>query len=255
MFHISFLHAHTSLRHFSDGHRAIMPLTSRCPLRCACIVVCLLAIASAASAQEGRFTPIDEGATDIAWLNYKNRLVDALEARNRPALLSAIDPNVDNGPEQKPGLEEFRRRWDFDDDKSPLWDELRKAVVLGGAYVKDDKGRNRFCTPYVAAKWPTDVDPFAFGAIVSTDVLVKTAPSSEARTVATLTHELVRVEDWEVADKTPGFPQKWTRIQLQGNSGYVPEQQIRSPIEHMACFAAPGGAWRLVSFTAGYLPE
>jgi hypothetical protein len=35
----------------------------------------------------------------------------------------------------------------------------------------------------------------------------------------------------------------------------VPEQQIRSPIEHMACFAAQGGQWRMVSFTAGYLPE
>ena len=224
--------------------------------RCSQLASLLLALACAQGyAQEAAFAPIDEGASDSSWLNYKNRLIDALEARNRPAVLAAIDPNVDNGPEQKPGLEEFRRRWDFDDDRSPLWDELRKAVVLGGAYSKDDKGRTRFCAPYVAAKWPTTVDPFSFGAIVSVDVLVKTEPSSEARTLTRLTHEVVRVDDWEVADKTPGFPQKWTRIQVRGESGYVPEQQIRSPIEHMACFAAAGGAWRLVSFTAGYLPE
>jgi hypothetical protein len=208
-----------------------------------------------AHAQELRFTPIDEGSADINWLNYKNRLIDALEARNRPVVLAAIDPNVDNGPEHKPGLEEFRRRWDFDDDTSPLWYELQKALVLGGAYVKDEQGRARFCAPYVAAKWPTTVDPFAFGAIVSADVLVKTEPSSEARTMARLTHEVVRVEDWEVPDSTPGFPQKWTRIEMRSGSGYVPEQQIRSPIEHMACFAARGGTWRLVSLTAGYLPE
>ena len=35
----------------------------------------------------------------------------------------------------------------------------------------------------------------------------------------------------------------------------VPEEQIRSPIEHMACFSGEGGPWRLISFTAGHLPE
>lgn len=220
------------------------------------LALCLVILPGGpAHAQEMPFAPIDENASDLAWLGYKNRLVEALEARNRKPLLAAIDPDIDNGPEHQRGLNEFRRRWDFDDDKSPLWDELRKAVELGGAYVKNEKGGTRFCTPYVAARWPTTIDPFGFGAIVSADVLVKTEPSSESRTLATLTHEVVKVEDWEVTDKTPGFPQKWTRIALRGTSGYVPEQQIRSPIEHMACFAAQGGQWRMVSFTAGYLPE
>jgi len=244
------------MRPIARAHQAPRILRAMLLRRCVEIGWMLLALAcSHAHAQELPFAPVDEGSADINWLNYKNRLVDALEARNRPVVLAAIDPNVYNGPEQKPGLAEFRRRWDFDDDRSPLWEELPKALALGGAYVKDEQGRARFCAPYVAAKWPTTVDPFAFGAIVSADVLVKTEPSSEARTMARLTHELVRVEDWEVPDNTPGFPQKWTRIELRGSPGYVPEQQIRSPIEHMACFAAPGGAWRLVSFTAGYLPE
>ena len=246
----------TTLHPIAGAHDARRMRRTLLVRRCVQLGSLLLALACAhAQAQALSFAPIDEGSADIAWLTYKNRLIDALEARNRPVVLAAIDPNVDNGPEQKPGLAEFRRRWDFDDDRSPLWDELRKALVLGGAYVKDEQGRARFCAPYVAAKWPTTVDPFAFGAIVSADVLVKTEPTSEARTMARLTHELVRVQDWEVPDDTPGFPQKWTRIEVRGSSGYVPEQQIRSPIEHMACFAAPGGAWRLVSFTAGYLPE
>ncbi|MCC6535044.1 MAG: hypothetical protein IT531_21050 [Burkholderiales bacterium] len=214
-----------------------------------------IALAVTARAQDMRFAPSDEAASDGAWLNYKNRLLAALEAKNRKALLAAIDPDVDNGPEQKRGIEEFRRRWDFDDDRSPLWDELRKALLLGGAFVKDDKAGRRFCAPYVAAKWPTDFDPFRFGAIVAAEVLVKTEPSSESRTLATLGHELVAVEDWEVADRLAGFPQKWTRIRLRGGTGYVPEEQVRSPIEHMACFSAHNGPWRLVSFTAGYLPE
>jgi hypothetical protein len=214
-----------------------------------------LVIGCSAQAQVMRFVPIDEGARDSNWLMYKNHLLEALESRNRQALLASIDPEIDNGPDEKRGIAEFRRRWDFDDDKSRVWDELRKAVILGGAYVKNEKGQLRFCAPYVAAKWPTTIDPFKYGAIVSRDVLVKSEPSSEARTLATLTHDVVLVEDWEVADKTPGFPQKWTKIRVRNASGFIPEEQIRSPIEHMACFSGRSGPWRLISFTAGYLPD
>jgi hypothetical protein len=206
-------------------------------------------------AQELRFAPIDEGAKDANWQAYKARLLAALEMKNRQALIAAIDPNVDNGPDVKAGLDEFRRRWDFDQDKSPMWEELRKAVSLGGAYVKRERGLRRFCTPYVAAKWPTTHDPFGFGAITARDVLVKSEPSADSRTLDTVTHVLVKVDDWEVADKAPGYAQKWAKIRLRDLPGYVPEEQIRSPIEHMACFSAEGGPWRLTSFTAGYLPE
>jgi len=215
----------------------------------------LIGASGVTHAQAMRFGPIDEGDQDANWQAYKTRLLDALDARDRGALIAAIDPNIDNGLDQKPGLDEFRRRWDFNDDKSPMWEELRKAVALGGAFLKDEKGQTRFCAPYVSAKWPTTVDPFGFGAIVVQEVLVKQEPSANARTLATLTHELVPVEDWEVADKTPGFPQKWTRVRLRSGSGYVPEQQIRSPIEHMACFSGRNGTWRMISFTAGVLPE
>jgi hypothetical protein len=230
-----------------------MKATVRLPVLIA--VVALAALNLDARAQELTFAPVDEGAQVASWQAYKNRLLEALETKNRRALMAAIDPNIDNGPESKPGLDEFRRRWDFDQDNSPMWDELRKAVSLGGAFVKNAKGRRHFCTPYVAAKWPTTVDPFAYGAITSRDVLMKAEPSSDSETLGRLTHVLVKVDDWEVADKTSGFPQKWTKMRLLEASGYVPEEHIRSPIEHMACFAGDGGPWRLTSFTAGYLPE
>jgi hypothetical protein len=220
-----------------------------------CAVALWIAHAAAQelNANQASFAPIDEGAKDLNWQTYKTRLLAAIEKKNRQALIAAIDPNVDNGPDIKRGVSEFRRRWDLDKDKSPVWEELRKAVSLGGAYLK--KSPRRFCTPYVAAKWPTTHDPFDFGAITARDVLVKSEPSSESRTVSTVTHVVVKVEDWEVADKSAGLTQKWAKVRLRDASGYVPEEQIRSPIEHMACFSGEGGSWRLVSFTAGYLPE
>lgn len=220
------------------------------------VVFCALWSAmSVGHAQGIRFAPLDEAAEQSDWRAYRRGLLTALEARDHKSLVGAIDPNVDNGPDQRAGLEEFQRRWSVEDQKSPLWRELSKAVSLGGAFVKDGRGQMRYCAPYVAARWPTDYDPFRFGAVVSEDVLVKSEPSSGARTVARLSYELVAVEDWEVADTTPGFPQKWTKIRIREASGFIPEEQIRSPIEHMACFSRQGGTWRLVSFTAGYLPE
>lgn len=221
------------------------------PLACAFT----LAFTSTTYAQGIAFAPMDEAADNAGWQKYKARLMTALETRDRAALLGAIHPEVDNGPDQASGLEEFRRRWSLDDDGSPIWRELGKAVGLGGAFVRNERGESRYCAPYVAARWHTDFDPFRFGAIILQEVLVKSEPSSGARTIARLTYELVPVEDWEVADTTPGFPQKWTKVRIQGSSGYIPEEQIRSPIEHMACFAPRGSDWRLVSFTAGYLPE
>ena len=218
--------------------------------------ICTLAVSGAhAMESEMPFAPIDELAKDAGWQAFKTRLLEALETKNRKALIAAIDPNVDNGPDAKRGLSEFRRRWNFDQDKSPMWDELRKALALGGAYVKAERGQRRFCTPYVAAKWPTSHDPFAWGAITARDVLVKSEPTSESRTLGSLNHMVVRVDDWEIADKAPGFAQKWTKIRHRDGVGYVPEEQIRSPIEHMACFAGSGSSWRLVSLTAGFLPE
>jgi hypothetical protein len=237
-------------------HRSVLK-ACRTRLRRIAVVALHLLLASAvpAHAQSITFAPVDEGAANHDWQAYKQRLLAALEQHDRRALIGAIDLNVDNGPGQQSGLEEFQRRWSIEDEKSPLWRELQKAVLLGGAFVKDERGQARFCTPYVAARWPTDFDPFRFGAIVADEVLVKSEPSSGARTLARLGYELVPVEDWEVADAVAGFPQKWTRIRIRDQSGYVPEELIRSPIEHMACFSGQGGAWRLVSFTAGYLPE
>jgi hypothetical protein len=32
---------------------------------------------------------------------------------------------------------------------------------------------------------------------------------------------------------------------------YVPEEQIRSPVEHTACFIKTAGGWRLIGFAPG----
>jgi hypothetical protein len=112
---------------------------------------------------------------------------------------------------------------------------------------REDRARE-LCAPYLLARWPRNMDPHAFGAIISKDALVKAAPSLVSPTIATLSYDIVPVADWEVADQASDYPQRWTKIKLKSGEGYVPEEQIRSPIEQVACFVRTENGWRMTAF-------
>lgn len=124
-------------------------------------------------------------------------------------------------------------------------------LFLGGAFVKRDKGPTEFCAPYVYYKWPDDAPDSANGAIIAREVLLKAGPSADAETQQILSYDLVKVLDWETADENKDRVQKWVKIQAKKDSGYVPEEQIRSPLEYHACFVKSGASWRMTSLEAG----
>jgi hypothetical protein len=165
-------------------------------------------------AQDVRFVPRDEGATDAGWVRFRDRLLTAVQQRDRKFVLGVIDRNVRNGLEQPRGLDEFRRQWDTDAEDSPLWRELARAL-----HVRE-----------------TDV---------------RSEPSGTAAIRARTGHVIVAVADWEVEDRDPGSRQKWVLVRLHdGNPGFVAEEHIRSPIEQLACFRRTEAGWRLTSFLA-----
>lgn len=217
--------------------------------------LCLLALLCVASfavpAQERKLEPVDEAAKDASWVSFRNRLLTALEKRDKKFVLGILDRNIRNSLDAPRGVAEFRKQWVFDAEDSPLWRALPAALFLGSAWLKPGKGPRQLCASYVAIKWPEDVDPFDHGAIVTREVLVKSAPSSGAQTLATLSYDIVRVTDWEVADQAPDAKQRWVKIRLKGVDGYVPEEQIRSPVEHRACFVKTENGWRMIAFVVG----
>jgi hypothetical protein len=214
-------------------------------------VIALLALPLPAAAQERRLEPIDEAAKDASWNGFKKRLLAAIDRRDRKFILGMLDKGVRTGLEGGRGPAEFRKQWDLDSDASPLWSELRAVVVLPAAYHRPDKGRTELCVPYVAVRWPQDADAFNGGALIAGDVLVKAAPSAASETLATLSYNMLGVLDWEVDDQAADSKQKWVKVRLQSGEGYVPEELIRSPIEHTACFVKGESAWRLVGFGPG----
>ena len=215
------------------------------------IAALVLALALPALAQERKLPPVNEAANDLSWVTFRNRLLTALEKRDRKFVLGIVARNVRNSLDAPRGLAEFRKQWAVDGDDSPLWRELASALFLGGAYVKREQGPAELCAPYVSVKWPQDIDAFGGGAIVTKDVLVKSAPSSGSDTIATLSYHIIEVADWEVADQAVDSRQIWVKVKLKSGEGFVPEEQIRSPIEHTACFLKTADGWRLTGFGPG----
>ena len=199
--------------------------------------------------QEGRIEPHDEALTDVSWAAFRARLLTAIEKRDRQFVLGVLDPNIRNGADAPRGIAEFRKQWELDAENGVFWRMLPSALSVGSAYLERGNRRRELCAPYVLAKWPASVDPSVYGVISARDTIVKAGPSWDTNTLTRLSYEIVRVTDWEVPDLEPGFKQNWVRIRLlKEGTGFVPEEQIRSPVEHSACFIRTARGWRMTVF-------
>ena len=211
------------------------------------LMAALGAVGESAIAQEVRIMPADEGAGDASWRRFKTRLLTAIEKRDKQFLISILEPDVRNQTDGARGVAEFRKQWELDAPDTPLWRELGSTLQLGAAFVKREKGVE-LCAPYLLGKWPPDVDPFDYGAIVARETMVQAEPSTAAAVLGTLSYHVTRVVDWEVADKAADAKQKWVRIQFREGEGYVPEEHVRSPIEQVACFVKTPAGWKMSAF-------
>lgn len=211
------------------------------------ILAAALALPLPAAEEARQILPVDEAASDLTWLRFKNRLVEAVQKRDRKYLLSILDSNIRNQLEGTRGIAEFRKQWDIDAADTALWRELGAVLQHGAAYVRRDTPTPELCAPYLLAKWPPELEPFDYGAIVARDSVVQAEPSASSASLGSLSYHVVRVIDWEVDDKADP-KQKWVRIQHGGREGYVPEEHVRSPVEHAACFAKTPGGWKMTAF-------
>ena len=212
------------------------------------VLLALALTGAPAHAQERKLPPVDEAAGDASWLRFKKQLLGAVEKRDKQFLLSILDKNVRNQDVRTRGIANFRKQWELDTADSPVWRELATALQLGGAWIKRDKRPREFCAPYLLAKWPEDVMPFDNGVVISRDAAVQAEPSASSAALGTLSYDIVHVSDWEIDDKASDVRQKWVKIRYRNRDGYIPEEQIRSPIEQAACFVKSGNGWRMTAF-------
>jgi SH3 domain-containing protein len=188
-----------------------------------------------------RLQPVDEAASDPSFLEFRHRLMAALEKRDRTFVESIAAPDifVSFGPDS--GIAEFRRQWNLADPGDPFWPTMQRTLALGGQF----RGP-RFCAPYVYTAFPDDLDAFDYYAVTTTAAPVRSAPDASASVLETLSYSIVRV----LRTRRVGIG--WVVVQLNdGRTGYVTSGEVRSPVDYRACFAKVGGAWKLTVFVAG----
>lgn len=212
------------------------------------LALALLGFAAPLAAQERRLAPVDEAAADPSWGAFRERLLAALERRDREFVISILAPDVRGGLDPGRGPAEFVRQWFLDEPDSPLWRELPAALALGSAYVERDGGGRELCAPYLLGKWPRELDPRAHGVVIGREVALKAEPTAQSATLGKLSYHIVAVSDWEVADRGGVAGRHWVKVRAGAREGYLPEDRIRSAVEHAACFVRTGDGWRLRAF-------
>ena len=80
---------------------------------CTVLLALSLKAGAATPAAEPVFVPRDEAAGDASWTRFRDRLLTAIQQRDRKFVLGIVDRNVRNGLEQPRGLEEFNRQWEY----------------------------------------------------------------------------------------------------------------------------------------------
>lgn len=205
--------------------------------------------AGVALAQPVKLVPVDEAAGDATWTRFRARLIDALIRRDHKFVDGIVDRKVRN-ISGNDGIAQFRTLWEPQKADSPLWSELPKVLFLGSTRAKREGGEE-ICAPYVYFKWPAHAPDDANAAVIAKDAIVQLRPSSASPALVTLAYDLVEVRDWEVTDEDKTSKQIWVAVKTASGNGYLPQEQVRSPLEYRACFVKRDGNWRMSGLEVG----
>ena len=205
-------------------------------------VLCVISMLLVQIAAAAELRPIDEGSHDPSFVQFRKQLLELVARKDMKALLANLSPEIKNSFGGDGGVAEFTEMWKGRHTK--LWRELTFILRNGGKLAADGD----FCGPYIFSHWPERFDPFEhYVALTARNVSLKSTPTEDSPTVATLSYTIVKVlEDryWEKTDKM-------VHISANGADGFVPRARIRSPIDYRACFGRKNGKWALNLLVAG----
>lgn len=200
-----------------------------------------------AAAQGLKMEPVDEAARDPSLVDYRNRLLGAVRARDTAGVveLAAEDVMLSFGGDA--GRESLRRNLDgFENwQGEPYWAELQRVLELGGVFLED----GAFCSPYLACldvPGCPECDPFETVFVTGADVAARAAADADSRVVARLSHDVLRMD----VDAYSG--EDWYPVRLPtGRLAFLSHQDARMAIDYRARFEKADGQWRMTVFIAG----
>lgn len=209
-----------------------------------------------AKTAKGKAYPFDEGPNDPGFVEFRQRLYQALKEKDASFLQSILAEDIrwNFGDEDDNGKASFIKDWALDTapDESRIWKALALCLELGGKW--DAIGANkRFVAPYV---FSLDFisDPFQEGVIIGDNVRLRDAPGTDSNIIGGLSWDHYSVlETSDTQEEIGGESHYWVKLKtMKGEEGYVYGKYTRSPIDFRAFFAKnAAGKWLLTLFIAG----
>jgi hypothetical protein len=189
--------------------------------------------------------PVDESAHDPQLKVYIVHLRTAVQKRDKDELQKLMAPDIllTFGPPPL-NVEEFLGLTNPD---SPVWNDLEIVLQFGGTFLN----QNLFCIPYIFTKFPHELGGYAHQVTIRPSVIARKAPAENAPVVATLEFAIVRTDLGTPKISTGPQGQRWARIYVDGQTAYVPENSLRSPIDIRACFEKRAGGWLMSALVGG----
>lgn len=203
--------------------------------------------------------PVDEGARDPSFASFREKLLEAAKKRDMEFVLSIVDPRIQNSFGGDGGVNEFKQYWKIEQPGSELWDELAAILSLGGSFTKSEAGLE-FCAPYVYSTWSSiqnhvsEADGIPrHAAIVRENVELRREPKESAVVLGLLSYDVVKVDyEHSIPDGERRERFAWVKVLTRnGKEGYVAGRNVRSPLDHRACFRQQNETWRITALVAG----
>lgn len=210
-------------------------------------------VSQAINNNENRVLPVDEAYKNPDFLEFRQKLLRALDEKNLGFLLKHIDENIKVSFGGHQGIEDFIKYWELDKQpqESKIWKTLEETMKLGGKFDKNNL--NYFTAPYTFLSEKIS-DPYSELIITGTNVRIRQQPSLQGRILGSLSYEIVTsmFEDNLPSTTINGETYPWVKLKTQtGVEGYVYGKYVRSPIDYRVNFQKKGDSWKMVFFVAG----
>ncbi|HTL88166.1 MAG TPA: SH3 domain-containing protein [Leptolyngbya sp.] len=203
---------------------------------------------------------VDESVQSPEFAKFLDRVKQAVRDRDAKFIRSIVTPKTKFSFGANRSIDYLNP----DNPKSPFWESLEKALVLGCS-----KAPEGYSCPTVfqqfqpALKNSTSPETDAFSAIVvvGQNVNVRSQANNNAPVIATLTNEIVKYDantfqnastqdkgDLYRLDNLDG----WTPIILPDDQrGFVSSRYAYSPVGYRVFFDKEGGEWKMQAFVTG----
>jgi hypothetical protein len=189
-----------------------------------------------------RMAPVSDGDREPSFRNYVQKLKVAVGKRDPKLLRKLVADDVIVGgfaEKDEKGYAKFAARWEVDQKEGAVWDVLADLIELG--FFRQVP--TTYVSPYVAWKFPRDLDPRLHLVVLRDALPLRAAPQRDAAVVATLAFDVVRKLD----SSKVGEAFDWVHVEtMAGVQGYVQAAVVRSPLMAKGQFSQISGQWKLL---------